>query len=59
MPLFKTVKANLKFEVTTTTSHIKIILDKMPSSSNLLVYFKICFKIIVISMHFKNTLISL
>lgn len=58
MPLFKTVKANLKFEVTT-ISHIKIILDKMPSSSNLLVYFKICFQVIVINMYFKNTLISL
>lgn len=37
--------------------HIKMTLDKMPSSSNLLVCLKICFRITVINMHFKNTLI--
>lgn len=56
MPLFITVKATLKFEITA-IPHIKIILDKMPSSSNLLVYLKICFRVIVINIHFKNTLI--
>lgn len=29
----------------------------MPSSRNLLVYLKICFRITVINMHFKNTFI--
>lgn len=56
MPLFITVKATLKCEITA-IPHIKIILDKMPSSRNLLVYLKICFRVIVINIHFKNTLI--
>lgn len=56
MSLFITVKAIHKFEVTA-KPHVKIILDKMPSSSNFLVYLKICFRTIVINTHFKNTFI--
>lgn len=56
MSLFIAVNATLNFEIPA-IQHIKIISDKMPSSSNFLVYLKICFRITVMDTHFKNTFI--
>lgn len=58
MLLFIIVKVIFKCEIIVIL-YIKIILDKMFFFSNLLVYLKICFRVIVINIYFKNILILL